>query len=237
MRKPPIKKPMKCEPYFCECGGHAWAPLTRGFVTLVSVVDAWTLRAKWHAHKSDGTFYAFRTVHVVGSGREAAIRNSEYLHKIILPGHSIVDHKNRNSTDNRRGNLRAATKSQNSVNSAYRGNTCFRGVSFDRSRQKWVAQIGINRRHHHIGRYVDAVTAAKAYDCAALEYYGEFAVLNFQHSCEGDRADPCEPENEEGEHPRGFFAHLTAQQQKAALAYRGPENIGGSCEPEKEQSR
>jgi len=177
--KPPIKKPQVVKPTQCECGDHAWAPLTRGFVTLVSPEDIDLLRVKWHAHHAGTRFYAFRTIHVVGSWRPGVTskRIVEYLHRAIYPA-NIVDHKNRDSLDNRRSNLRRATKSQNGANAKKRidgATSKYKGVSWDKSRGRWVAQVRGDIR----GRFDTEEAAARAYDAGAVELYGEFARRNF----------------------------------------------------------
>lgn len=101
-----------------------------------------------------------------------------------------VDHCNGVGTDNRPCNLRAATQSQNVHNSARprRGfHSKFKGVTFDKSRGKWVAQIkGAHGRSVCIGRFDSELKAAVAYDQTALRLRGEFAWLNFP----GDREQP-----------------------------------------------
>lgn len=96
----------------------------------------------------------------------------------------LCDHVNRNKLDCRRVNLRLASKKQNNVNRAIQANNAsgFKGVCWDKNRNKWIVHIGLNGRNHFLGRYADTVSAAKAYDIAAKEYYGEFAVLNFPES-------------------------------------------------------
>lgn len=102
------------------------------------------------------------------------------VHKLIVD-YPIVDHINRNPLDNRKINLRAATRSQNGMNrSMQRNNTSgFRGTCWDKQKQKWWAQIKINGRTKRLGYFDDILDAAKAYDKAAAELFGEFAVLNF----------------------------------------------------------
>lgn len=180
MTPPPIKKPQIVEPQLCECGDHAWAHLSRGRITLVSAADAPLLRHKWHAHSSaPRLIYAFRTIHMVGSGRETAVRVAEYLHRRICPDAERVDHINHDTLDNRRQNLRAATASTNGANrlikKASNASSRYRGVSWRADRGKWVAQIA----GRHLGRYVSEETAARAYDRSAAAVYGDFAVLNF----------------------------------------------------------
>lgn len=43
---------------------------------------------------------------------------------------------------------------------------------------KWHSQIMVNRKQIHLGYFDDIFEAAKAYNCAALKYYGEYARIN-----------------------------------------------------------
>lgn len=54
----------------------------------------------------------------------------------------------------------------------------FKGVCFDKKWGKWTAQI-TNGKKIHLGRFGTELEAAQAYDKAAKEHFGEFAVLNF----------------------------------------------------------
>jgi hypothetical protein len=96
-----------------------------------------------------------------------------------------VDHINGNGLDNRKENLRVCTKSQNLGNQKktklYGGvatSSKYKGVSWDKRVQKWVAKIGINGKRVYLGLFEDEEKAAEAYNKAALEYFGEFALLN-----------------------------------------------------------
>jgi len=55
----------------------------------------------------------------------------------------------------------------------------YKGVYFDTTRGKWHAQIGVNGKQRFIGRFSNAVDAARAYDAEAMKWFGEFAYLNF----------------------------------------------------------
>lgn len=93
-----------------------------------------------------------------------------------------VDHINRVKSDNRWSNLRLATRSQNSANvdvALRRGTSGYLGVTFDKSRDRWRAQIRIGGRKVNLGRYTDPVEAARVYDDAAWREFGEYAELNF----------------------------------------------------------
>jgi hypothetical protein len=83
-----------------------------------------------------------------------------------------LDHINRNRNDNRIENLRPCTHSQNLGNSRPRVHK-YKGVTFCKSTRKWRAQLS-----GHIGRFDTIEEAALAYNAKAIEYFGEFALLN-----------------------------------------------------------
>lgn len=91
-----------------------------------------------------------------------------------------VDHINRVKSDNRWFNLRIANRSQNNGNEGLRTtNTSGRkGVVWDKDRRKWRAQIGVGGKVRNLGRFDKIEDAAAAYDKAAMEGYGEYAVTN-----------------------------------------------------------
>jgi hypothetical protein len=117
---------------------------------------------------------------------EIKLRNKGVLvHRLIhvamgLDPNLQTDHKNQNKLDCRRENLREATQTQNKANSrTYKNNTSgFKGVSFHKRQKKYNARLRINKEVVHLGCFLDPVDAAKAYDKAAVEYFGEFAFTN-----------------------------------------------------------
>lgn len=98
----------------------------------------------------------------------------------MIAGCKGPDHINRNGLDNRRINLRAATAFQNLGNQALRSTnkSGYKGVNWNRLRRKWQGSIKIHGRSRHLGMFTDPVDAARAYNAAALEAWGEFAWLN-----------------------------------------------------------
>ena len=149
-------------------------PLTRGFVTLVDDSDyRHLLGFSWNAHTRDGFTYA-RTSY--GNGHI-------YLHDYLMkpPKGMVVDHINGDKLDNQRHNLRIATTAQNNYNTKKTENRSsqFKGVVWDKSRNKWKAQIKLNGVNKALGRFDSEEDAARAYDAAAKDLFKEFACLNF----------------------------------------------------------
>jgi hypothetical protein len=91
-----------------------------------------------------------------------------------------IDHANRGRDRNAIGNLRPATRVGNNGNSGIlRSNTSgYRGVSWDRRRARWEAYIWRGNRKAHLGYFDDAKRAARAYNDAARQHFGDFATLN-----------------------------------------------------------
>lgn len=90
---------------------------------------------------------------------------------------SEIDHRDTDPSNNRLNNLRPATESQNAANRRLgRNNTSgYKGVAWDRGKQRWMASIRVNRKAIFLGRFDDVVSAAAAYEAAAAKYFGKFA--------------------------------------------------------------
>ena len=134
---------------------------------------------KWYVNGNGVNFYAFRNM-VVGPG----LTKMKSMHREIMgsPKGMLVDHRNRDTFDNRRENLRLATHSQNSCNTERKKtgrSSQYRGVSWDKKRGYWNTQVVSKGKMVFFGRYKNEIEAAKAYDAAARKYHGEFARLNF----------------------------------------------------------
>ena len=91
-----------------------------------------------------------------------------------------IDHINRDKSDNRIENLREATRTQNNGNVELLNSNSsgFRGVSFEKRREKYAAYIWIENKKKHLGYFWNAELAANAYNEAAKMHFGEFARLN-----------------------------------------------------------
>ena len=88
-----------------------------------------------------------------------------------------VDHINGDPLNNRIGNLRAATHSQNLQNSktSAANKSGRKGVSFHGTNQTWSAYIRVGGRHVHLGSFKSLEAAALVRAEAEKKHYGEFS--------------------------------------------------------------
>lgn len=106
------------------------------------------------------------------------------LHRFIMgltDPNIKLDHIDCNKLNNQKTNLRIATMQQNARNRTKTkklGYSKFKGVSFNKRKNKWIAAIYINYKRHHLGYFKDEISAAKAYNKAAIQNFGEFARIN-----------------------------------------------------------
>lgn len=166
--------------------GSLRVPLTRGLFARIDAADlALVADRAWTAHRRGGGLY------VQAGARINGRKTVAYLHRVLVgarPG-QLVDHRNGDTLDNRRENLRLCTPVENSRNKvssqrAKRGR--YKGVFLKRKNGKWRASIGAGERAAsgkartvHLGTFRTEAEAARAYDAAALAHFGEFAALNF----------------------------------------------------------
>ncbi len=163
--------------------------LTKGKIAIVSPADYGKLAEHdWQlAENRSGNLYAARIEGV----------KFLYMHRVIMnaPKGVIVDHKNRQTLDNRRESLRFATKGQNNRNRpkcAKGASSKYKGVSRRKDEKKWRAVITHEGKHIHLGNFEKEEDAAKAYDEAAKIYFGEFAFLNIPiANAQGSDTSPC----------------------------------------------
>jgi hypothetical protein len=148
-------------------------PLKRGEFAIVDKADEELVRGfNWNL-APNGYVYADRS------------RMRIALHRLIAgpADHELVDHVNGNRLDNRTANLRIANSAQNGANRGparlKSGKTSrFKGVSWSKTKQRWVVYVHHMGKTRYVGRFTDEPEAAKAYNEAAIEVWGEFARLN-----------------------------------------------------------
>jgi len=175
--KPMIKRPVKRHSVTQPIDTlYRYIPLTHNQNAIVDVGDfewlsQFNWRAVWNSHTC--SFYAARNVNT----------KNVYMHRVILGSapKEETDHWNHNTLDNRRENLRKCTGTQNLSNRGMQRNnkSGFKGVYWEKDRGKWGAMIQAKGKVICLGRFQTPEEAARAYDAAAREQFGEFAFLNF----------------------------------------------------------
>jgi hypothetical protein len=158
-------------------------PLTQGYVALVDDDDfEWVSQFKWRAlvDRRRNKVYAVRKTHGPHSSRK-----SLYMHREILgvtDPQVKVDHRNGDSLDNRRSNLRKCVNGENNANSVKRPDgrsSKYKGVCWHKRYGMFQASIRVHGKTKYLGMFTDEVQAAQVYDAAARAYFGEFAQFNF----------------------------------------------------------
>ncbi len=120
-------------------------------------------------HDRSGNWYAVR--------KEGG-KNIRMHRKILNPQPGFdTDHKNGNGLDNRKENLRQATRSMNIANSVIssKNTSGFKGVYWSSNRGKWRARICKDYKKYCAGFFDNPILASKAYAKKAKELFGEFA--------------------------------------------------------------
>lgn len=154
-------------------------PLTQGQFALVDDSDFESVsRFRWCAVWSNNTksFYASR--HEIKNERRNRKRKMISMHRFILgltDRNVYGDHRNHDTLDNRRENLRQTTVSQNCSHRkglAANNTSGHRGVR--KRGNRFITTIGVNKKLIHIGSFETVTEAVVAYGEANRKYFGEF---------------------------------------------------------------
>lgn len=153
--------------------------LTQGKFALVDDEDFEYLNQfKWFAIKDKNVWYAKKGIYI---SEDQSMRSIQMGRFLLNPNKKeIIDHINGNGLDNRRKNLRIVNKSQNSQNRRINRDKKFKGITKrkDRKNKPFYASITFNKKTISLGYFASEIEAAKAYNEAAIKYFGEFARLN-----------------------------------------------------------
>lgn len=154
--------------------------LDNGMFALVGDIDFISLSEyQWYAReKRPGIWYAARHKKIDGKMREI------FMHREILGlkrGDGLQsDHIDQNGLNNQRNNLRICTGVGNMKNRGSQKNSSskYKGVSYYRKSNKWMAQIVSDGKFYYLGLHPTEVAAALKYNEAAKRLHGDFAFLN-----------------------------------------------------------
>jgi hypothetical protein len=146
--------------------------------------DDFDLINKYHWSLAKGKTTLYAHAYEWRNGRNHTIR----MHKLVMGVASStsgkrslpIDHRDHNGLNNQKSNLRIASPAENARHAriSKRNSSGYKGVCFHKGQQKFNARIRVDRKLIQIGSFDRAVDAASAYNDAALQYFGEFAVLN-----------------------------------------------------------
>lgn len=157
-------------------------PLTQGQFAIVDPEDyEWLMRWKWCAIWSDRakSFYAVRATSR-RDGKQRLIR----MHREVsgVPVGVEVDHKDRQTLNNRRVNLRPASHTQNRWNIEKQANNTsgFKGATWCKTKKRWRAVITVNGKKKALGQFSTPEEAGKAYETASAQMHGEFSSVFFK---------------------------------------------------------
>lgn len=155
--------------------------LTQGQFAIVDDDDYERLASfKWYAAWAHHTrsFYAVRHSTSVNGGSRTILMHREV---VSAPDGSLVDHINHCTLDNRHSNLRICSCAENTRNRRKRRDgvsSSFKGVTRRTDSNKWQARICIGGKNQSLGSFTSELEAALAYNAAARELHGEFALTN-----------------------------------------------------------
>lgn len=151
-------------------------PLTQGFVAVVDEEDYENLtQFEWQTKRDRGTSYARRK-----TSRRDGRRKTVYMHRLILnaPPGVEVDHVNGDGLDNRRKNLRLATRELNNRNSHRRRETLRRmPMGVRKHWNRYQAHLTRGGKRVLLGSFGDPMEAYAAYLAARNESIQEAGIV------------------------------------------------------------
>lgn len=165
---------MKLIPLYGKYGEGKFAMIDDEDYELVS-------QYRWRGSEpnSKGSIYA-KTNLYIGNYTQKLFSMHKLVMDLVGRKDIILDHINNNTLDNQKSNLRIATPRQNTQNMRIKTNKLrsqYKGVCWQKS--QCIARIQVDGESIYLGSFYNEEDAAKAYDYAAIQYFKEFANINF----------------------------------------------------------
>lgn len=149
--------------------------LTRGETALVDDEDFDNLnKFKWHSHRNGVLCYASRATKKDNGQQTVCMMHRQ----ILSPETGIsIDHIDGNGLNNQKSNLRMCTHTENMRNRRINDNNTsgYKGVSWDKERNKWRACIRAGGEKIFLGKFTDKLDAYVAYCEASKKYHKNFS--------------------------------------------------------------
>ena len=173
-------------------------PLIHSSLSLSAIVsdadyDSLVAGGPWYAVSgSQGGHYAVRYVKHAGKRSKSFESMQRHLLALERGDQREGDHRDRNTLNNQRDNLRIATRMQNASNVGKRSHNTsgFKGVFWHKIAGRWAAQIRANKKQHFLGLFDTPDAAHAAYCEAAANLHGDFAFSDSDIDISAIKRDP-----------------------------------------------
>lgn len=131
-----------------------------------------SFKGSWYAHldKTSNDFYVY-----IGLSTGCK-KTTMQLHRVVVNAKigMVVDHKNHNTLDNTKNNLREVTQAVNRQNlkgANINSKTGIRGVTYDKNKNSWRAEVMLNGKFVYRKRFNNIKEAEQAVIEARAKYY------------------------------------------------------------------
>lgn len=156
----------------------------RGVNIKIDEEDLPLVKSKnWHLSKADAKrgYYYFKWVEYGGAKPILHLLHRE-IANVPKGSKLVVDHIDRDTTNNTRANLRIVTRAENTVNTGPKQNknsSKYKGAYYNKHVGKFKAELVIKGKSYFLGYWDTEEEAAEKYDIYSKYIYGDIACLNF----------------------------------------------------------